>query len=322
MNRVPLFNYISERLATHSVQINTCGKLNQLGLHNHSEHLYEHFLNKLYGWKLKNINKKKSNVESIDLVDDSNKYIVQVSAVCTKPKIESSLSGSTIKEYTDYRFKFVAISKDATELRKQSFNNPYKLAFNPQDDIYDMVSILADIKALDIDTFSEVYQLIKKELGSEPDITRLDCDLTKIINILASDVPDSTDNPTIDSFEIERKIAFNNLDTAREIVNDYSSHSPRLDKIYAVFDSQGKNVSNAVLFKFRNEYLRNKDKTTSPDDLFFLIVDTIRDYILRSPNLDSMSMENLDLCVNIVVVDAFIKCKIIENPNNYKYANT
>lgn len=323
MNRIPLFNYINERLATHAVQINTSGKLNQLGPHNHSEFLYEHFLNKLYGWKLRNINKRKSNVESIDLIEDDKKFVVQVSAVCTKQKIESSLAGSTIKNYTNYRFKFVAISRDATELRKQSFNNPHGLTFDPKDDIYDTASILGDIQALDIDTFNEIYQLIKKELGSEPDITRLDSDLTKTINILASTTPEPVDNPTVDDFEIERKIAFNNLDSAREVVNDFSAHSPRLDKIYAVFDSQGKNISNAVLSTFKSEYLRNKDKTSRPDDLFFLIIDNIKNYILRSPNLDStMSMENLDLCVNIVVVDAFIKCKIFENPNNYKYANT
>lgn len=324
MSRQDYFNYIGKKLAVHSVEINDSGKLNLLDLHGHSEDIYGHLLNKLYGWELRNINDKKHNVESIDLVDDGKRFIVQVSAVCTKPKIESSLAGSIIKSYSSYRFKFVAISGDATGLRKQSFKNPSGLVFNPQEDIYDRVSILRNIKGLDINILKEVYELVKKELGLEPDIKKLDSNLTKIINILASDNSDLEDAPNIDEFEIEKKITFNNLDTARNVVNDYSANLPtRLDKIYATFDSEGKNVSKAVLAKFKDEYLRNKNKTSGPDDLFFLIIDNIKDYILKSPNLDSsMPIEDLDLCVNIVTVDAFIRCKIFENPKNYKYANT
>jgi hypothetical protein len=28
------------------------------------------------------------------------------------------------------------------------------------------------------------------------------------------------------------------------------------------------------------------------------------------------------LCVNILVVDAFVRCKIFENPDSYNYAST
>jgi len=322
MNRQTLFNYIEERLATLSIRINRNGKLNQLDLNSHSEYFYEHFFNKLYGWELHNKNQEKRNVEAIDLVDDANKFVVQVSAVCTKQKIESSLAKDIIKEHSGYRFKFIAISRDAADLRGKTFNNPHGIAFNPESDIYDATSILEEVRSKEISILEDIFQFIKKELGVKVDITKLDSNLTKIVNILAKEDLTSGNDITINEFEIERKLTFNNLDAAKLIVNDYSAHSPRLDKIYAVFDSQGKNVSNAVLAKIRNEYTRNKNKSNSADDLFFLITDNIKTYILGSSNQDHMPMEELELCVNIVVVDAFIRCKIFENPKGYNYANS
>jgi hypothetical protein len=32
--------------------------------------------------------------------------------------------------------------------------------------------------------------------------------------------------------------------------------------------------------------------------------------------------EEMEMCVGILVVDAFIRCKIFKNPNNYNYATT
>ena len=75
MNRVKYFNYIEKKLTELACSINLRGKLNILELHNHSENFYAYFLNKLYGWDLKNLNIFKSNVEAIDLIDNTNKII-------------------------------------------------------------------------------------------------------------------------------------------------------------------------------------------------------------------------------------------------------
>lgn len=83
MNRTKYHNYILEKLATLATRINVNGKLNNLELHVHSENFYAHFLNELYGWNVRNLNPFKQNVEGIDLVDDTNKIIIQVSATNT-----------------------------------------------------------------------------------------------------------------------------------------------------------------------------------------------------------------------------------------------
>lgn len=322
MNRAQYFDYIEERLNTLATRIHSRGKLNILGLHVHSEDFYLHFFNKLYGWNLTNLNNKLQNVEAIDLVDNSSKIIVQVSATSTKEKIESTLQKDMLKTYNKYNFKFISISKDASALRKRTYANPHGVTFVPLNDIYDTISILNYIKSLDIDNQKIIYQFIKNELGNEVDIVKLDSNLAMVINILSKedwDIQDSLDS--IDSFEIERKISFNNLSTVKYIIDDYKVHYNRVDKIYSEFDFMGNNKSSSVLGTIRIEYIKAMN-TVHDDDLFILVLNKIQEKTLQSANCNQIPIDELELCVNILVVDAFIRCKIFENPKEYKYAFT
>ncbi len=319
MNRSKYFDYIEEKLNTLAARIEIKGKLNILDLHLHSENFYRDLLNKLFNWKLKNINEFKPNTEAIDLICESNKLIIQVSATCTIEKIKTALNKKIIREYDDYHFKFISISKDASKLRKNKFINSHGIFFDPADDIYDIASILKYIVNLDIDHQREVHDFIKKELGQEIDIEKLESNLASIINILAKENLDKNDQfIEIDSFEIERKISFNNLDDARIVIDDYNVHYNRLDKIYSEFDMSGTNKSSAVLATIRGEYARNL-MVKKDGELFYLIIDNIREKIIQSANFFKIPSDELDVCVNILVVDAFIRCKIFENPKNYKY---
>ena len=322
MNRTPYFDYIEEKLNLLALRINARGKLNILNLHVHSENFYLHFFNDLFGWKLENLNKSQQNVEAIDLIDHTNKFIIQISATNTKTKIESALSKDILKKYPAYHFKFISISKDATDLRKSTFSNPHNLAFVPKDDIYDTASILNDIISLNVVKQKQVYQFIKEELGNEIDVVKLDSNLASVINILSKEDWDNTENPNqINSFEIDRKINHNNLVNSKLIIDDYSMHYGRVDKIYTEFDSLGLNKSNSVLGNIRKEYIKAKG-ILNDDSLFFEVIQKVQEKIQSSANYIQTPIDELELCVNILVVDAFIRCKIFENPENYNYATT
>ena len=111
MNRSRYFNYIEEKLAVLAYRINQRGKLNILDLNTYSENFYAELLNIVFNFKLVNMNAMIQNVEGIDLIDDTNKIIVQVSSTSTKQKIESSLSKDIFLKFPGYRFKFISINK-------------------------------------------------------------------------------------------------------------------------------------------------------------------------------------------------------------------
>jgi len=322
MNRTHYCNYIDEKLHTLAHRIATNGKLNMLQLHMHSESFYLHLFNLLYDLKLKNLNEYLQNVEAIDLVDDSKKIVFQVSATSTKQKIESSLSKELLKKYSNYTFKFISIAKDVKALRDKTYKNPFSITFNPLEDIYDITSILNTVLLADIDKQKEIYRLIKKELGSEVDIVKLDSNLATVINILAKENWDEANKyDTTYAFEIDRKITYNELVLAKDFIDEYRIFYGRVDKKYSEFDTLGHNKSNSVLATIKRKYIKLKSKSL-PDELFFAIIDNIREEILKSSNFIQIPIDELDLCIDILVVDAFIRCKIFENPEGYNYASS
>lgn len=322
MNRNLYFNYIDEKLHVLARRIETRGKLNLLDIHLHSENFYLHFFNLLYGFKLENLNSTRQNVEAIDLIDHTNKIVIQVSATCTKQKVESALEKQILNNYRDFSFKFISISKKASELRKKTFNNPYSLAFAPTTDIFDIVSVLNDILVKPSHEQKEIYKFIKNELGNDIDIVRLDSNLASVINILSKETWDvANKSESVNSFQIDRKISFNNLYDSKGIINEYCIYYKKVDEKYSEFDTLGSNKSISVLASIKREYLKLKNSGNS-DYVFKKVIEKVKDKVIESPNFIEIPIDELELCIDILVVDAFIRCKIFENPQNYKYATT
>ncbi len=322
MNRPDYFNVIEERLNLLALRIHSRGRLNILDYHGHSENFYQYFLNEVYGWTVTNENDNKKNVEAIDLIDNTNRFVIQVSSTASKQKIESSLSKDSIKTYIGYTFKFISIARDADDLRKETFKNPHGISFKPSADIIDKNSILSKIRGLHIDDQERIYKFVKKELVVQIDPMKLESNLAAVINILSKEDWDKSEPiAQVNSFEIDRKISHNNLNAAKLIIDDYSVHYGKVDKIYTEYDSQGSNKSSSVLSSIRQEYAKAKSGLTD-DQLFFEVIAKVKEKILNSSNYTSIPFDELELCVNILVVDTFIRCKIFENPNNYNYATT
>ncbi len=322
MNRPDYFNVIEERLNLLALRIISRGRLNILDFHGHSENFYQYFLNEVYGWVVTNENDTKQNVEAIDLIDHTNRFVIQVSSTASKQKIESSLSKDSIKTYTGYTFKFISIARDADDLRKDTFKNPHGISFTPSTDIIDKNSILSKIRGMHIADQERIYKFVKKELVMEIDLMKLESNLAAVINILSKEDWDKTEPiAEINSFEINRKISHNNLNAAKVIIDDYSVHYGRVDKIYTEYDSLGSNKSSSVLSTIRQEYAKSKSGLTD-DQLFFEVIAKVEEKVLNSSNYTAIPFDELELCINILVVDTFIRCKIFENPDNYNYAIT
>lgn len=324
LNRMNYYNYIEEKLDFLAYRIKRRGKINLLELNIHSETFFAELCNLIFGFNLTNINAFVQNTEGIDLVDKKNKIVVQVSATCNKTKIQSSLNKDVYKQYVGYSYKFISISKDASaNLKKSSFIIPNNLVFDPQIDILDCSSLLRDIQALGIDTIRAIYDFIKKELGSDIDLTKMESNLAKIITILAKEKLDlDAISSELNSFAIEDKISFNDLQGVSDFIDDYKIYYHKLDDIYAAFDREGQNKSYSVLQEIKKQYVILSNGGKSATDTFYGIIDNLKSIIRSSSNYTEMPFEELNLCVSIIVVDAFIRCKIFKNPEGYKHVTT
>ena len=322
MNRKDLYDYIEENLNVLAYRVETRGKLNILDLHLHSENFYRDFLNLLYGWNLENLNQVCQNIEAIDLIDNQNKIVVQISSTNTKQKIESSLSKGSMINYIGWTFKFVSITHSSTDLRTKIFKNPYGLIFSPQNDIFDISLILRKINDLTIDKLQEIETFIRKELGNNVTTKIIESDLVHIIKLLAQEDWSNLEKIKLDSdFQIQTKIDYNNLIKSTSVIKEYNIWQNSVSRIYSAFDKEGCNKSLFVLQKIRTFYLEHCHELKG-DSLFNAVRDDVKAEVKKHATSKELTEESIDICSDIIVVDAFMRCKIFENPGGYKYVTT
>jgi hypothetical protein len=320
MKRSDYVNYIEDRLNCLAERVNTRSKLALLDFNIHCETFYAKLFNIIFNYDLENLNKYQKNSEFIDLIDKKNKIIIQVSSTARKEKIQNSFP--EFDKYYGYHFKFICIKSDVSNLKKLDFKTPSNIIFNPKLDIFDVVTILDEIINLDIDKMIKVYEFIKKELGYSTDNIKIESNLSKIINLIAEeDLSNIEQKIALCPYQISKKIEQNKLEDVKYIIDDYKIYYCMLDKKYNEFDKLGKNKSLSVFNKIRDEF-NNLPKTLSEAQKLYAIAEVLIKYIENCTNYIKMPFEELEMCVKIIIVDAFIRCKIYNNPEGYYYVVT
>lgn len=303
---------ILDRLSGLAYNVELRGLLNLLDLHVISEDFYVGLLNLIYGWELRNANSLQQNAPGIDLVDDSNRILVQVTGTSTKGKIDHSLE-EIPEKYTGFHFYFAPIVLDAKAQRKYEYTPPHKVVFNPKADILDIHFIADKIKGItNIEQVGTIAMYIRNNIRHDtPSPMQLTSGLNDIICLLAKDSLNEGDFDAAD-FEIEAKISFNNLSMyAKDVIDQYKIYYVNVQDIYKEYAQRGKTKSMAVLQKLHKIYINLKAQA-SGDALFMAIEKEIIKQIDHSNN--KLTKEQLEMYVDILMVHAFIECKIFEKP--------
>lgn len=150
---------------------------------------------------------------------------------------------------------------------------------------------------------------------------------TAINNIAKIDLGDEySEYKNIDStksFTIEVKMDYNNLREHRHIINSYKVYQGKIESIYNELESLGEGFrKEKLLFIIKNIYLIEKGKITKGSDdiqiirknsdiIFDNVLNTVREKI----NIDETKEDDIEVALPIIMVDAFMRCKILEEPN-------
>lgn len=180
------------------------------------------------------------------------------------------------------------------------------------------------ITECDIEKLIDVYEFITLELAERPNLIRISSNLAEIINILAEENLNEIDNKaTLNEFNINNKITFNHLNSIKRRIDKHKIYFSKVNLLYRRFDTEGSNKSLSVFQKLYNIYeeelLHSENK---PSLIFLSIIEKVKQQIITSDNYLTIPDEELELCISIIVVDAFIRCEIFENPEGYEYVIT
>ena len=167
--RTSYVDSFSSILATLNTQFSIAGTLNLQSQNVLAEDFYKRILNALFGWSLTNINETTRNAEAIDLIDEGNKLIIQVTVTNTTAKINGALDHESIKAYKEggYRIKFVLIGKQDRPFKKATPTNPHQIPFEPRKDILLTETLVDRFSHLDPDKQFSVLHIARQEIGEE-----------------------------------------------------------------------------------------------------------------------------------------------------------
>lgn len=320
MNRNIYVSKIKSLLSLLKSEIQEGGKLNLLDTNVHAEDFFRDLLNLVYGWQLRNMNQWNQNAAGGDLWYENGKLVIQVTSTCKKEKIQSSIDKLEHEQFNGYRFKFLRIDGDVRKLRKDTYKTPAGIAFDPQSDIIDFSSLLSNITHLDIDSLKAVSELCVKEIAPYGSTVITETDLVVVVKALASNVTDWKNHPRPIEFDVDKKIIFNHLETKSRLINEYKLYIGKLNAVYKEYLNSGVDYSFIILQNLSDSYSQQKDKFEG-DELFDAVVKDARDMAANSSSAAGIPLDRMNICIYVIVVDAFIRCRIFEDPEGYSYVD-
>jgi hypothetical protein len=147
--------------------------------------------------------------------------------------------------------------------------------------------------------------------------------LSILINQIGSSLlEDEFENICKNAPSTEEKILYNNVDIYKPIIKEYSNYQGKLNGIYEEIEKQGSSKKSFLLQNIKSLYLKEKGKYSNIDEIrknADLIFENIENEIWKilesSSNLSpSLPIESIKMGILIVMVDAFMRCKILEEP--------
>ncbi len=297
-------------------------RLNLQDINVFAEDFFSRLINLVFDVATVNINIDDTNSDSIDLLDEINKTVYQVTVTKTKRKIENTLGKKGLLKYQNYKLIFVIMVDDSRNLRSNTYNIPAYIQFKPKKDIWDLNTILTSIKSNDPIKLNEVKELINDEIDFSSFINekKLGLALTKVIQFLYNDTPIYESSTSYKEFKIKEKIDYNELSTAELHINNHKIYGSFLQKKYDEYVKQAQNSETKILSWLNSEYgkLKIDGKKYQPEEIYFNLLSFIEKRVMDDLSDDNtLDYEDIQLACSIILVDAFIKCKIFENPKGY-----
>lgn len=154
-------------------------------------------------------------------------------------------------------------------------------------------------------------------------ITKNPSALNIVISSLGNSIAENASvNEPLSAPSPEEKILYNNVTQYRPIIEEYKVYQGLLNKIYEEIEKQGSTKKEYVLLNIKTAYLKEKGKyngieeiRANADSIIENVKAKLWEIIENSSNMNSdLPIEVMEISIYIILVDAFMRCSILEEP--------
>lgn len=313
-------NYITRKLSDFSLYIDNKSKMNLNDAAVLAERFYREFINELFGWNLESTNLQHPNASGIDLVDVDNKIMIQVTTQAKVSKVTHTLDEIDLKKYSGYKLIVLLVTKTANYLKKQKYIVPSEINFIATSDVWDVNALLRNAMVADIVVLSKLDALCHAEFNDPIEIKQYSDISSVVLAILKSSLTREITSKVPMPFNVQMKIEFNELnDIQNSMIDPLKIYFPQISNIYNTMSEEGLFVlglSQKLASMYEKRVIMNPEE--SKTRVFLNLVDELVSVVNNSNNIDdSISEENRLLCCRLILVHAFMDCKIFKDPEGY-----
>ena len=143
------------------------------------------------------------------------------------------------------------------------------------------------------------------------------------ISEIELDAVEEAASSNMEAFEIEAKINHNDIKRNKALIDEYKVFYKKVNSLYQILEEQGSFKKENLLRNIRSIYIQIKGKYIGNDanptpiirDNADNIIEDVQDKLLiMAEKKTNNCSEDISFGVSLIMVDAFMRCKILEEP--------
>ena len=143
------------------------------------------------------------------------------------------------------------------------------------------------------------------------------------ISEIELDAEEENSSPNMEAFKIEEKIKHNDIKRNKALIDEYKVFYTKVNSLYQVLEEQGSFKKENLLRNIKSIYVQIKGKYIGNEanpigiirDNADNIIEDVQDKLLIiAEEKNSNFSEDISFGISIIMVDAFMRCKILEEP--------
>lgn len=133
-------------------------------------------------------------------------------------------------------------------------------------------------------------------------------------------VDETNNNQDLKAFKIQDKITYNSIKRNKSLIEEYKVYYSKINALYTVLEKQGSFKKENLLRNINTIYLKVKGRYVLDNENEIETIRQNSDNIIEDVEeeifslIDTSKSNNFSFEISVIIVDAFMRCKILEEP--------